>query len=1106
MANKSIIQSGTNFTATVVNANVTTYNDVAGDQNNHNTTEANTKLRIRYAGTASKLSTRIEANTVTATSTIRFRKNGANGNQVLTIGSSTTGVFSDTTNTDSVAAGDDINYQVVTGATGTSLSYAVINFIFEPTSSSVTVTLFESGIFSSFTTASTTTYAPFNGNTTFNATESNSRKRVKKAGTFKFFQVNVASNARTTTTTFRLRKNGANGNQTVAYGSGASGQVEDTTNSDTAVADNDFNYSMQTGTGTQSIVVNHIAVSFESTSSITFLTAQSLATANQSTNTYFGTLGGRWVTPQTSETRYLVPYYINGTVSDFTMEVTANTSTTCTATLRINQTDTSLTISVGSGATGWFTDTTNTTTIAAGDNMTWKMVVSGATFSIRTITAHITNTELFTATPSETVTVSESTFGHKLLTNPVNTYVTRFKKDASGVTNQTQDIYLPFTPKAIIVYSDGNNVDNTVSDHYQWIQGFSDGTNHSCSCISSDDADAISDTSTTFWDNSVFVRVDDLNNNNVVSRATCSFSTNKVTFTWAVNNTEATYIHIIAYGGSDITNVKVGSGQIGVSASGTKDYTGLGFNPSGNGNSVLFLLENWHTTANNNTVVGNVGKLSFGCAVSSTKRWCVANALEDAQDPSDTWRYYSDTICAVDISISGNVNGYADFSAWITDGFRLNWTETGTLTSTVGLSYLVINGGNWDAGTLTSPGAATGNVDTAVSVNSQPIRGLMITSAEIGSAFANTAMDNAIINVGATDGINNSVIAAIDEDAQATTDSYRVNNTTNIVKTLASNGAAFSTATFDSFSTNNFRLDWIVDGSQKLYGWVVVADEPTSQLFERNVNETAVSVSETLARIQYIFKTISEPSVSVSETLARIQYLIKTLSEPAITVDQTLARIATYVKPISETAITTNDSIVRLFLPTRTISEPSVSTNDSIARWISVSYTIGEPSISVNDSIQGALFYLRSISEGAISVNDTIARILTAIRAISDPSISTNDTIARIASYLRLISDPSVSINDAISRIPTYVKTISNEAAINTNDTIATLLAAVRTISDPSISVNDTIARIQTILKQISDPSISVNDSILAARLLTGLIIESRVKWYYSLLTRKIIG
>ena len=73
-----------------------------------------------------ELDVRIENNGITAATTFRVRKDGVNGNINLSVSSSSTGVFEDTTNTDTIVPGDLINYQVAAGATGTTMD---INYI-----------------------------------------------------------------------------------------------------------------------------------------------------------------------------------------------------------------------------------------------------------------------------------------------------------------------------------------------------------------------------------------------------------------------------------------------------------------------------------------------------------------------------------------------------------------------------------------------------------------------------------------------------------------------------------------------------------------------------------------------------------------------------------------------------------------------------------------------------------------------------------------------------------------------------------------------------------------------------------------------------------------
>ena len=399
----------------------------------------------------------------------------------------------------------------------------------------------------------------------------------------------------------------------------------------------------------------------------------------------------------------------------------------------------------------------------------------------------------------------------------VECQVVRFQKDSSGTTNATQDVNLNFTPKAIIVFSEGNNADNTVSTHYQWGQGFSDGTNHACFAAVSDDADAAGDTAKSYRNDSVFVRLNEsFTTITIQSRATCAFATNKVTFTWVVNDTTATYLTLYAFGGDDITNAKVATVDVGRNTAGTQNYTGLGFNPAA-GEAVLFTLKSGATASGESDHAHG----SFGAAVSSTARWALSVMSENASDPTDTWRTTQTTNCLYELDDTGAEASKADFDGWITDGFTLDWENPATNT-TDDFSYLVIKGGKWDCGTLTAPNTPTNDVDTSVSVSSNTLRGLLMVTNNYTDSSITTSNN---VSVGATDGTTQASMGTVDEDAQNNADGYRVNSSTHVIRAISTNGVQQHTATFDSFGTNSFRLDW--DNAVAflpLHNWVVVAD------------------------------------------------------------------------------------------------------------------------------------------------------------------------------------------------------------------------------------------------------------------------------------------
>ena len=174
---------------------------------------------------------------------------------------------------------------------------------------------------------------------------------------------------------------------------------------------------------------------------------------------------------------------------------------------------------------------------------------------------------------------------------------------------------------------------------------------------------------------------------------------------------------------------------------------------------------------------------------------------------------------------NGTVKHSADFNGWITDGFALNWTTAPTV-STFQFSYLVIKGGLWDVGNLTSPLAATNNVDYPVSVNSKIPKAMLIATSVTTTSTVNTIITPNMFSTGITDGTTHVINSVVDETAAATMDNYKIQGTGNIVRVMGNDGVISDIATLDSFSSNNFRLDWTTKGAfAQIYGWVVVAEK-----------------------------------------------------------------------------------------------------------------------------------------------------------------------------------------------------------------------------------------------------------------------------------------
>jgi hypothetical protein len=69
----------------------------------------------------SELTCNVTSNSITGNSTVNLRKNTGNAGPALSIGANATGIFNDS-DTYTAAATDAMNYQIVTGSTGTSIS------------------------------------------------------------------------------------------------------------------------------------------------------------------------------------------------------------------------------------------------------------------------------------------------------------------------------------------------------------------------------------------------------------------------------------------------------------------------------------------------------------------------------------------------------------------------------------------------------------------------------------------------------------------------------------------------------------------------------------------------------------------------------------------------------------------------------------------------------------------------------------------------------------------------------------------------------------------------------------------------------------------------
>lgn len=169
---------------------------------------------------------------------VKSRINGADGNQNLTVPSSTSGYFEDTSNTDDLAPGDLINYVVEIGGVGIITFSTIASLITYDTTTGMSMWS-DSRANSTRTGSATTHFFPLiggNNGWASNTDEAAAQVKAGLSGTLKNFTAYTNSVNYTANATARIRINGADGNQSITLVAGdPNSQYVDTSNTDDIV-------------------------------------------------------------------------------------------------------------------------------------------------------------------------------------------------------------------------------------------------------------------------------------------------------------------------------------------------------------------------------------------------------------------------------------------------------------------------------------------------------------------------------------------------------------------------------------------------------------------------------------------------------------------------------------------------------------------------------------------------------------------------------------------------------------------------------------------------------------------------------------------------------
>jgi len=336
-----------------------------------------------------------------------------------------------------------------------------------------------------------------------------------------------------------------------------------------------------------------------------------------------------------------------------------------------------------------------------------------------------------------------------------------------------------------------------------------------------------------------------------------SFDSDGFTLTWTTNDANAYEMFFVAFGGSDITNVKLlkVSEQSGT---GNKAYTGVGFQPS------IIFLSNWGTSTNTTIFT------EWGAAISSSKRWAQAICVQGGQTMTanvNAQSYQRTDSCLLTVTpTTGAEQNRYDFVSMDSDGFTLNQVVQGLAGGN--LKALCIKGGSWDLGNFTNA-TGTAPVDNTISgLAFQPDGYILATNTRAASTSVQL---NSTLNIGAADGTNqcamstNTTDATLPTSSQSTFDDAKVGTNTGggyAVTHKQFNSDGF-VVTFNPNAGGQFQNLWVAAKLTNVVGTIVTADVTTDAAVSQTVNK---DVSSDAAVSQTVNKDVTTDA-AVSQTV-----------------------------------------------------------------------------------------------------------------------------------------------------------------------------------------------------------------------------------------------
>lgn len=383
-----------------------------------------------------------------------------------------------------------------------------------------------------------------------------------------------------------------------------------------------------------------------------------------------------------------------------------------------------------------------------------------------------------------------------------------------------------FQPKVVIFFSGLSTVvtgTTTSSTIVGSAIGFSDGTNPRLACWNGAGGVGVTQTNSDDSDIRCIMVFDAANLGLSANQATISITSTGFTVNWVGGTPAAAYlVDYVALGGSDISNVAIGTGTMPTST-GNSSITGLGFQPN------FVMLTSISNTLANTTVTN--AHLSYGAAISSSARFAHAINVTNSASMSSSVNGVSiqrSDACLLGLTTAAAVAYVADFVSFDSGGFTLNFSTAPA--SAFVYFYLAIGGTNlnWDIGTAVKPTTAIAQSNTSIAFQPE-----LVIWSNSDLTTLNSITSTAAISLGSCDGTTDECWYGTHNDAINTVAG------TQTAATCVQDGAPANSsihADFTSFNSNGWTITWNGTGSAHQISAISLAGTTASS---GNITQTA---------------------------------------------------------------------------------------------------------------------------------------------------------------------------------------------------------------------------------------------------------------------------